>query len=150
MLPKDITKKIKELRTQDLHQILMKDIYYVLSENPNNKTRHKEVQLESMFLKISYGANQKSIEVIFSGGATVKFDSKYFERYSDMRFSSLIFLILDEFGPIQNPMVFHLQHVRNQNGLYKNFNSKNVLRKSLKTDPVFQTLLFMTTVIPVV
>jgi hypothetical protein len=150
MLPKEITKEIRELRTQDLHQLLMKDIYWVLSENPNNRTRHKEVQLESLFMKVGYGANQKSIDASFPGGATVRFDSKYFERYPDMKFASLIYLILDEFGPIQNPMVFHLQQVRNRGGLYKNFKSRSVLRNSLKTDPVFQTLLFMTTVIPVV
>ena len=147
-LPKQITKKIKELRTSDLHQLMMKDIYWTLTEHPNGQVRSKQIQLQSIYLKVYYGNGQKSIEAIFARGVTLKFDSQYFEDYSDIKFASLVFLILDEFGPVLNPMAFNMQYTRNQMGLYHNFQSRNVLRRSLKKDPVFQSFLFMTTIIP--
>jgi hypothetical protein len=149
-LPKQITKKIKGYRKQDLNQLMMKDIYWTLTEHPNGpiQTRTKNIQLESMNLKVSYANGERLIEATFPRGVSVKFGTQYFENFSDIKFVSLVYLILDEFGPIYNPMAFqNIINTRNDIGIYRNFQSKSVLRRSLKTEPVFQSLLFMTTIL---
>lgn len=149
ILPTQITKKIKDLHKQEFNQLMMKDIFWTNTEHPNGPARTKQIQLQSIYLKVHYGQGHNAIEALFGNGVNLKFGRQYFENYSNMKFASLVYLILDEFGPIRNPMAFQIINTRNQMGMYSAFQSRKVLRRSLKNDKVFQSLLFMTTIIPV-
>lgn len=145
--PKQITQLIKQMKKTELQELMMKDIYWTLADHdwPNNVPPQysKQVQFQDCYLKVYYGA-KNYIEVLFPKNVTVKFGTQYFEDYTPMKFASLVYLLLGRIGPIINPMAFHLQTVRQEIGLYKNFKYKNVLRQSLKTNPVYQTILCMT------
>ena len=140
--PKEITQLIRQMKKQDFNELIMKDIYWTLTDRPSPRQYSKQIQLQHFYLKVFYGS-QNYIEALFPNNVVVKFGTQYFENYSPMKFASLVFLLIDRFGPIRNPMAFHLQATRQEIGLYKNFKHKNVLRNSLKTDPVYQTLLCM-------
>lgn len=150
-LPKQITKNIKQYRATNLHQLYMKDIYWTLTTNPHGsvQARTKHIQLRDMYLIVSYANGNKKIEAIFSNGVKIIFDSEYFENYSDIKFVSLVYFILDEFGPILNPEAYEtIIQIRNRNRYYQNFPYRNVYRLSLKTDPVYKSFMFMKKTIP--
>ena len=148
-LPKQITKKIKGMNQQTFNQLVMKDIWWMILNHPNVSAQKlsRNFQLQSMNIKISYANGEKYIEASFPKGTTVRFGPQYFKRFSNIKFASLVFLILDEFGPIRNPMSANVIEARNVLGKYKEFPSRQVLRNSLKHEPVFQSLLFMTTIL---
>jgi hypothetical protein len=144
-IPKQIHDKITDLNKTDFHALIAKDIHWTLIRNDTglqSTTRTKQIQLQSFYLKVYYG-KEKYIEALFPDNVSVKFGAQYFKDYSAIKFASLIFLLLDRFGPIRNPMAFSMQTVRQQLGLYRQFNSKMVLRNSLREDAVYQTLLCM-------
>lgn len=143
--PKQITAKIAQYAKTDLHELIVKDIYWMLTRNDPNGPgqRSKQIQLKSFYLKVYYG-EKTYIEVLFPDNVVVKFGVQYFEKYSPIKFASLVYLLIDRFGPIRNPTAFNMQSVRQTIGLYRDFNPKNVMRLSLKSDPVYQTLLCMT------
>lgn len=143
--PKQVTMKIAQYTQTDLHELIVKDIYWMLTRDngaAGPSQLSKQIQLKSFYLKVYYG-EKTYMEVLFPNNVSVKFGQQYFENYSPMKFTSLVYLIIDRFGPIRNPMAFQIQTVRQQIGLYRNYNPKNVLRLSLKSDPVYQTLLCM-------
>lgn len=142
--PKQITAKIAQYTKTELNELIVKDIYWSLTRNAAGVSqRSKQIQLQSFYLKVYYG-ERTYIEVVFPDSVLVKFGTQYFERYSPIKFASLVYLLIDRFGPIRNPTAFNMQSVRQTVGLYRDFNPKSVMRLSLKTDPVYQTLLCMT------
>lgn len=135
-------KILLQYNTQTVNELFMKDIYWRMTQHPNK--RHLfQLQLPLLDLTIIIEHGNKSLHFKFHTGINIKFDIQYFQthNYSPTKFSSLIFLILDKFGPVQNKT----QHVgflhgRKNVGLYQLFKSQNVLRKSLLKDPIYLTL----------
>lgn len=138
-VPRQIKQKIINMNKEDLHQLIIKDIYWMNKREGQRPKLSKQIQLEKCYLKVYYGAITY-IDVLFPDNVSVHFGPQYFEQYSAIKFASLVYLLIDSFGPIRNPMAFQIQAVREQLGFYKQFNSKNVLRLSLKKDPVYITV----------
>lgn len=146
-LPLQLRKQIDSMTQQDFHELIAKDIHWSITRDlvagQPRRTLSKQIQLQKVYLKVYYGQSNH-IEALFPNNVSVRFGPKYFEDYSAMKFASLVYLLIDRFGPIRNPMAFNIQRVRQQLGMYKQFQSKNVLRFSLRNDPVYQTILCMT------